>query len=97
MGLSAAVVVLAVAGTLLAVFYPGLSDEGVGNAVVPPAGAGGASQSTPSSSALADAPAPAVPTAAVIDECLVGTWRSVNFSKRLKIRTETFSVTGAKT
>ncbi|SDT80218.1 serine/threonine-protein kinase [Actinoplanes derwentensis] len=108
----AAIVVLTLSATLLTVYYPGLIIADNETTTGPTLEAGAVSQATPSaagspsiaesgqatppSTAAENPVAPAGPDDTVIDDCLVGTWQSVTFSKKLKIRTEVFSVTGAK-
>ncbi|BEL05777.1 hypothetical protein Q0Z83_039680 [Actinoplanes sichuanensis] len=99
----AAVVVLALAGTLLRL-YPDLIAAGNDTTTSLTTDAGLAGQMTtsgtasPSSSGIGQTSRPGGlgPGDTDLDDCLVGTWQSVAFSKRLKIRTEVFSVTGAK-
>lgn len=99
----AAVVLLALAGTLLVVYPDRITASG--DTTSGPEVGGGAAPSitaspSPTETVQTTPPpaAPAGPTAPldVVDDCLVGTWRSVTFSKKLQIRTEVFSVTGAK-
>jgi serine/threonine protein kinase len=105
----AAIVVLALAGTLLKVYHPDLITASTDTTTGSTKGEPGATQSaigspspaepgrtTPPPAAAENRTVPAGPDGTVIDDCLVGTWQSVAFSKKLKIRTEVFSVTGAK-
>lgn len=114
----AAIMVLALAGTVLKV-YPNLITASTDDTKTgPTTGADGAGrtappavaspslpvieQTTPSTSVMENSEASANPASsaasaenAIVDDCLIGTWQSVAFSKKLKIRTEVFSVTGA--
>ncbi|GID30288.1 serine/threonine protein kinase [Paractinoplanes brasiliensis] len=107
---AAVIVVLALTGTLLKIYYPDLINASADTTTGPPGdseaankttssaaspSATGTGQPTPSAD-TGNAAGPAAPDDAAIDVCLIGTWQSVAFSKKLKIRTEVFSVTGAK-
>lgn len=106
----AAIVVVVLTGTLLTIYYPGLINASTDTTAGPPGGSQAANQTTSSaaspsasdtgqvtpSAGTGNPGAPAAPDDAAIDVCLVGTWQSVAFSKKLKIRTDVLSVTGAK-
>ncbi|HWS37259.1 MAG TPA: serine/threonine-protein kinase [Actinoplanes sp.] len=111
-GITAAVVLaLALAGTVLKVYYPDLLNTSTGTTAGPPGDLAAPSQTESSataspatsetgqptpSGATGNSGGPVTPDGTVVDDCLVGTWQSVAFSKKLKIRTEVFSVSGAK-
>jgi serine/threonine protein kinase len=90
---AAVVLVVALAGSLLTIYYPELTSAGLDTAASPSPSA--SPSTSPSPGTRPSTAAASLPGAAVtLDQCLVGTWESVNFSKKLKIRTDVFSFTG---